>query len=267
MVVAKGRGPWRFWWINFLSRELLVFVGPCRFFFLGGFPGQRDHVDSCLSFLSLAFSPPENTGFWIFEIWILDVGFLWVLNFGFWILDFGSWIFVDLRFGLLIPSTTKGLESLVLSMFLWCHRALAKSWDLGFGLLIPSTTKGLESLVLSMFLWCHRALAKSWDLGFGILIPSTTKGLESLVLSMFLWCHRALAKSWDLGFGILIPSTTKGLESLVLSMFLWCHRALAKSWDLGFGILIFFVDQKRFSRDRFIFWEGFGKVWSLNLGI
>ena len=38
MVVAKGRGSWRFWWISFLSGELLVFVGPCRLFFLGGFP-------------------------------------------------------------------------------------------------------------------------------------------------------------------------------------------------------------------------------------
>ena len=37
MVVVKGRGPPRFWWISFLSREVLVFVGPCRFFFLGGF--------------------------------------------------------------------------------------------------------------------------------------------------------------------------------------------------------------------------------------
>ena len=79
MVVAKGRGPWRFWWINFLSRELLVFVGPCRLFFSWGFPqgcSQRDHVDSFLSFLSLAFSLHDNTGFLIFEIWILDVGFL-----------------------------------------------------------------------------------------------------------------------------------------------------------------------------------------------
>ena len=33
------------------------------------------------------------------------------------ILDFESWI-LDLGFGILIPSTTKGLESLVLSMFL-----------------------------------------------------------------------------------------------------------------------------------------------------
>ena len=58
-----------------MSRELLVFVGPCRFFFPWGLPQgcwQRNHVDSFLSFLSLAFSPPENTGF----IWILDVGFL-----------------------------------------------------------------------------------------------------------------------------------------------------------------------------------------------
>ena len=56
-----------------------MFVGPCRLFFSWGFPQgcwQRDHVDSFLSFLSLAFSPPENTGFWILEIWILDVGFL-----------------------------------------------------------------------------------------------------------------------------------------------------------------------------------------------
>ncbi len=73
-------------------------------------------------------------GIWIlvfgfFEIWILDLGFLWVLDFGYWILDFGSLIFVDLGFGILIPSTTKGLESLALSMFLWCHRALAKSWE------------------------------------------------------------------------------------------------------------------------------------------
>ena len=79
MVVAKGRGPWRFWWINFLSRELLVFVGHCRLFFSWGVPQgcwQRGHVDSFLSFLSLASSPPENSGFWMFEIWILDVGFL-----------------------------------------------------------------------------------------------------------------------------------------------------------------------------------------------
>ena len=32
---------------------------------------------------------------------------------------------------------------------------------LGFGILIPSPTKGLGSLVLSMFLSCHRAWAKS----------------------------------------------------------------------------------------------------------
>ena len=75
-------------------------------------------MDSFLSFLSLAFSPPENTGFWIFEIWILDAGFFaclgfWMLNPGFWSLDF-----VDLGFGILIPSTTKGLESLALSMTL-----------------------------------------------------------------------------------------------------------------------------------------------------
>ena len=38
------------------------------------------------------------------ESWILDLGFLM--------------IFVDLGFGILIPSTTKGLEPLVLSMFL-----------------------------------------------------------------------------------------------------------------------------------------------------
>ena len=43
-----------------------------------------------------------------------------------------------------------------------------------------------HEIFLSMFLWCHRALAKSWGLGFGILIPSTTKCLEALVLSMFL---------------------------------------------------------------------------------
>ena len=58
MVATKGRGPWRFWWIHFLSRELLVFVGPCRLFLSCGFPQgcwQRDHVDSFLSFLSLAF--------------------------------------------------------------------------------------------------------------------------------------------------------------------------------------------------------------------
>ena len=164
-------------------------MGPCRLSFSWGFPQgcwQRNHVDSFLSFLSLAFSPPENTGFWIF--WNLEFGCwifvslaFWMLNPGFWILDF-----VDLGFAILIPSTPNGLESLVLSMLLWCHRALAKSWDLGFAILIPSTPNGLESLVLSMLLWCHRALAKSWDLGFGILIPSTTKCLESLVLSMFL---------------------------------------------------------------------------------
>ena len=88
MVVVKGRGPWRFWWINFLSTELLVFVGPCRLFFSWGFPQgcwQRDHVDSFLSFPSLAFSPPENTAFWMFEIWILA----WILDFESWILDLG----------------------------------------------------------------------------------------------------------------------------------------------------------------------------------
>ena len=113
-----------------------------------------------LSFLSLAFSPAENTGFWIFEIWILDVGFLRVLDFGSWILDFGSWILVDLGFEIWYPQLLSACpESLVLSMFLWCHRALAKSWVLGFEILIPSTTKCPESLVLSMFVWCHRALA------------------------------------------------------------------------------------------------------------
>ena len=101
MVVAKGRGPWRFWWINFLSRELLVFVGPCRLFFSWGFPQscwQRDHVDSFLTFLSLAFSPHENTGFFDFGnldfgCWIfVSLGFS-ILNPGFWILDFcRSWI-------------------------------------------------------------------------------------------------------------------------------------------------------------------------------
>ena len=56
---------------------------------------------------------------------------------------------------------------------------IVRSWIWDFDTLC------LESLVLSMFLWCHRALAKSWDVGFGILIPSTTKCVESLVLSMF----------------------------------------------------------------------------------
>jgi len=45
-----------------------------------------------------------NLGFLHVESWILDLGFLM--------------IFVDLGFGILIPSTTKGLEPLVLSMFL-----------------------------------------------------------------------------------------------------------------------------------------------------
>ena len=56
-----------------------MFVGHCRLFFSWGVPQgcwQRGHVDSFLSFLSLASSPPENSGFWMFEIWILDVGFL-----------------------------------------------------------------------------------------------------------------------------------------------------------------------------------------------
>ena len=74
IVVAKGKGPWRFWWINFLSKELLVFVGSCRLFFSWGFP--QGCWQSFLSFLSLAFSPRENTRFLIFEIWILDVVFL-----------------------------------------------------------------------------------------------------------------------------------------------------------------------------------------------
>ena len=67
MVVAKGRGPWRF---------------------------------RILGFGFLKF------GFWMFDFCES------------WILDFGSWIFVDRGFWILIPSTTKGLESLVLSMFL-----------------------------------------------------------------------------------------------------------------------------------------------------
>ena len=45
-----------------------------------------------------------SLGFLDVESWILDLGFLM--------------IFVDLGFGILIPSTTKGLEPLVLSMFL-----------------------------------------------------------------------------------------------------------------------------------------------------
>ena len=63
-------------------------------------------------------------------------------------------------------------------------QSIGKIWR--YQILIPSTTRCLESLVLSMFLWCHRALAKSGDLRFGILIPSTTRCLDSLVLSMFL---------------------------------------------------------------------------------
>ena len=133
--------------------------------------------------------------FWI--SFLLHFHRLRILGLDFWNLDFGCWIFVSLGFWMLNPGF----------------------WILDFGILIPSTAKGLGSLVLSMFLWCHRALANSWDLGFGILISSTAKCLESMALSMFLWCHRALAKSWDLAFGILIPST-KCLESLVLSMFL-----------------------------------------------
>ena len=90
MVVAKGRGPWRF------CGGLFLCLGNCLclwdhavFFFLGLPQGcwQRNHVDSFLSFLSLAFSPPENTGF----IWILDVGFCesWILDVESWILDLG----------------------------------------------------------------------------------------------------------------------------------------------------------------------------------
>ena len=61
---------------------------------------------------------------------------------------------------------------------------LVRSWIWDFDAL--NYYWGLESLVLSTFLWCHRALANSWDLGFGILMPSITKCLTSLVLSMFL---------------------------------------------------------------------------------
>ena len=207
-------------------------------FFLGVSPGLLA-AQPCGFFFEFPFSCLFTAWeYWVLDFWNLEFGCwifvslaFWMLNPGFWILDF-----VDLGFAILIPSTPNGLESLVLSMLLWCHRALAKSWDLGFAILIPSTPNGLESLVLSMLLWCHRALAKSWDLGFAILIPSTPNGLESLVLSMLLWCHRALAKSWDLGFGILIPSTTKCLESLVLSMFL----VILEVWFciLDFGVWI-----------------------------
>ena len=88
MVVAKGRGPWRFWWISSLSRELLVFVGPCRLFFSW-------HVDSFLNFLSLAFSPPENTGFGFlkFGFWMLAFCESWILDVESWILDLGFWDF------------------------------------------------------------------------------------------------------------------------------------------------------------------------------
>ena len=87
--------------------------------------------------------------------------------------------------------------------------SMGKIVRLGFGILIPSTTKGLGSQVLSMFLWCHRAFGKIVRLGFGILIPSPTKGLGSLVLSMFLWCPRAWAKSWDLDLGFWYPQLRK----------------------------------------------------------
>ena len=51
MVAAKGRGPWRFWWIHFLSRELLVFVGPCRLFFSWGFPQGSPYCSPAQSYL------------------------------------------------------------------------------------------------------------------------------------------------------------------------------------------------------------------------
>ena len=54
----------------------------------------------------------DELHFWMF----VSLGFLDVES---WILDRGFFmIFVDLGFGILIPSTTKGLEPLVLSTFL-----------------------------------------------------------------------------------------------------------------------------------------------------
>ena len=50
------------------------------------------------------------------RLMFVSLGFLDVES---WILDLGVlMIFVDLGFGILIPSTTKGREPLVLSMFL-----------------------------------------------------------------------------------------------------------------------------------------------------
>ena len=54
-------------------------------------------------------------------------------------------------------------------------QSMGKIVRLGFGILIPSTTKGLKSLVLSMFLWCHRAWAKSWDLDLAFWYPHLRK--------------------------------------------------------------------------------------------
>ena len=93
-----------------------------EFFFLGVSPGllAARPCGCFLSFLSLAFSPPENTGFWILDFYESSI------------LDFESWI-LDLGFGILIPSTTKGLESLVL-----CSCDATEHWqnreilDLGF---------------------------------------------------------------------------------------------------------------------------------------
>ena len=72
MVLAKGRGPWRFWWISFLSRD------HADDFFLGGFSRSVGSATTW-SLFRVSFLLPFH------GLQILGFGFL---KFGFWMLEF-----------------------------------------------------------------------------------------------------------------------------------------------------------------------------------